>query len=61
MDIETRGELLGERAAWTFAQHCNFGAQIVTRLEIGFLLPALVHALVVGAQADDPIAVIQQF
>ena len=54
-------ELLGQRSARAFGEDHDFGLQVVARLEIRFRLVLLVHALVVGADAGDAVAVEEQF
>ena len=50
-------ELLGQRAARAFRQHRDLGLNVIAGLEVGFLLVVLVHAFIVGANADDVVAV----
>ena len=59
--IEFRDELLGQRSARAFGENHDFGLQIVSRLEVRFLMSFFVDALVVGAHAGDAIAVEEQF
>ena len=59
--IKLRDELLGQRAARALGENHDLGLQVVARLEIRFRLVLFVHALVVGADASDAIAVEQQF
>ena len=53
IELEAVDELLGQRAARAFGKDDDLGLQVVAGLEVGFLLAILVHALVVGAHADD--------
>ena len=50
-------ELLGQRAARPFRQHRDLGLNVIAGLEVRFLLVVLVHAFIVGANADDVVAV----
>ena len=59
-EIELRDELFGQRSAGAFGEDDDFGLQIIARLEVGFLVTFFVHALVVGANAGDPVAVEKQ-
>ena len=54
-------ELLGERAARAFGEHCHFCAQFVTGREIVLGLAVLVDAFVFGDDAGDAIAFVNQF
>src|SRR5579871_3232461 len=61
VEIQFGDKLLGERSAGAFGKNRNLGFQIVSWLEIRFLLVALVNALVVGANAQHPIPFKEQF
>ena len=59
--IEFLNELLGKRSARAFGQNDDFGLQIVSGLEVGFLMAFFIDALVVSADANHAIAVVEQF
>jgi hypothetical protein len=56
-EIEFRDELLGQRSARAFGEDDDFCLQVVSRLEVGFLVTLFVDALVVGADPGDAVAV----
>ena len=53
IELEALHELLGERTARAFGEDHHPGLEIVSRLEVRFLLVLLVHAFVVGANSGD--------
>ena len=55
VEIKTLRELLSQRAARAFAEHCHFRAQVNTRLVIWFGLPFLINSLVARANTDDAV------
>src|SRR5205823_6255908 len=50
-----------ERTARAFGEDDTLRAQVISGLEIGFLLVVLVHTFVVSADADDLAVLNQQF
>ena len=50
-----------QRSASAFGEDGDFGFKVVAGLEVRLLLIFLVDAFVVGAHADDAVAVVEQF
>ncbi len=61
IETEPRNSLLGERAAWAFAENDDLCKQIGARLVVRFGFTVVVDALVAGAHADHAVAVPQEF
>src|SRR5438874_7765356 len=49
IEVEAADELLGKGSAWTFAQDCDLGVEIIAGLKVCFRLIEFVHTLVIGA------------
>ena len=58
--VEAPNQLLGQRAARTFSKDRNLRFEVISRLEIRFLLVVLVHAFIVGAYAGYAVVIKQQ-
>ena len=57
-EIEFLNELFRQRSARALSENHDLGLQIVSRLEVGFLMTFFVDALVVGADAGHSVAVV---
>ena len=60
VEFLARDQFLGQRAARTFGQHGDLGAQFVAGREVVFGLAVLVEALVFGDDAGDAVAFVNQ-
>jgi hypothetical protein len=60
VQLLARDEVLGERAARTFGQHGNFGAQLVAGREVGLGLATAIHSLIAGNDAGDSLAFVDE-
>ena len=61
VELQLADEFLGQRAARTFGEHGDFGAQFVAGSEVVFRLAVLVDALVFGQDAGDAVFFVEQF
>ena len=60
VEFHPRDHFLGERSARPFGEHRHLGAQFVARREVVLGLAVLVDALVVGDDAGDSVAFVDQ-
>ena len=56
LQVILANKLLRQRTAWALRQDGDLRLHVIARLEVRFLLAVLVHALIVGANANDLIA-----